>query len=36
MLGELTHIPTQVYGVLWISVALGVAFLLLKRAYKDA
>ncbi|MDA0330239.1 MAG: M50 family metallopeptidase [Gemmatimonadetes bacterium] len=36
MLGELTHVPTLVYGVLWIAIALGVAFLLLKRAYKDA
>ncbi|GMV07411.1 MAG: hypothetical protein AMXMBFR53_36860 [Gemmatimonadota bacterium] len=36
MLAELTGIPTLVWGVLWIGVALGVTFLLFRRAYRDA
>lgn len=36
MLAELTGVPTVVWGVLWIAAALGVAFLLLRRAYRQA
>lgn len=36
MLHELTGIPTLAWGVLWIAVALGVSFLLFRRAYRDA
>lgn len=36
MLAELTGIPTVAWGVLWIGIALGVSFLLLRRAYRDA
>jgi len=36
MLAELTGIPTLVWGVLWIALALGVTFLLFRRAYRDA
>lgn len=36
MLAELTGVPTVVWGVLWIGVALGVTFLLFRRAYRDA
>ena len=36
MLAELTGIPTLFWGVLWIGVALGVTFLLLRRAWREA
>lgn len=36
MLAELTGLPTQVWGVLWIVVALGVTVLLFRRAYRRA
>jgi hypothetical protein len=36
MLAELTGIPTLVWGAIWIGLALGVAFLLLRRAYREA
>ena len=36
MLADLTGIPTVAWGVLWIAVALGVTFLLLRRAYRQA
>lgn len=36
MLADLTGIPTVVWGVLWIGVALGVTFFLLRRAYRQA
>ncbi len=34
MLAELTHVPTLVWGVLWIGVALAVSWWLLARAYR--
>jgi hypothetical protein len=34
MLAELTHVPTLVWGVLWISIALAVSWWLLARAYR--
>ncbi len=34
MLAELTHIPTLVWGVLWIGIALAVSWWLLSRAYR--
>jgi hypothetical protein len=36
MLAEITGIPTVVWGVLWIGIALTVSFWLLRRAYRDA
>ncbi len=36
MLADLTGIPTVAWGILWIGVALGVTFLLLRRAYRRA
>jgi hypothetical protein len=36
MLAELTGVPTPVWGVLWIVVALGGCFLLLRKAYREA
>jgi hypothetical protein len=36
MLAEITGVPTVVWGVLWIGVALALSFWLLRRAYKDA
>ena len=36
MLSELTGIPTQVWGTLWITVALAVAALLFRWAYRRA
>jgi hypothetical protein len=36
MLAELTGIPTLVWGVLWIGLALGVTFLLLRWAWQEA
>ena len=36
MLGQLTHTPTELWGIVWIVVALGVAFLLFRRAWRDA
>ncbi len=36
MLAELTHVPTLVWGVLWIAAALWVAWLLWRRAYREA
>lgn len=36
MLADLTGIPTVAWGILWIGVALGVTFLLLRRAYRQA
>jgi hypothetical protein len=36
MLAELTGVPTLFWGVLWIGVALGVTFLLFRRAYRQA
>lgn len=36
MLAQLTGIPTLAWGVLWIAVALGVSFLLFRRAYREA
>ena len=34
MLSELTGVPTTLWGVIWISVAVGVAAWLLRRAYR--
>jgi hypothetical protein len=34
MLAELTHVPTLIWGVLWISIALAVSWWLLARAYR--
>lgn len=34
MLAELTHVPTLVWGVLWIGIAVGVSWWLLARAYR--
>jgi hypothetical protein len=36
MLAQLTGIPTVVWGVLWIGIALGVSALLFRRAYRSA
>ena len=36
MLGELTHTPTVLWGVIWIALALVVVGLMLKRAYQKA
>jgi len=36
MLADLTGIPTVAWGVLWIGLALGVTFLLFRRAYRQA
>jgi len=36
MLAEITGVPTVVWGVLWIGVALALSFWLLRRAYQDA
>ena len=36
MLAQLTGVPTVAWGILWITVALGVSFLLLRRAYREA
>ena len=36
MLSDLTGVPTVFWGVLWIGVALGVTFLLFRRAYRKA
>jgi hypothetical protein len=36
MLGELTGLPTQVWGVVWIVIAVGVTALLFRRAYRQA
>lgn len=36
MLGELTGVPTIVWGLLWIAAALAFCFWLLRRAYQDA
>lgn len=36
MLGHLTHTPTMLWGVLWITIALVATALLFKRAWRDA
>ena len=36
MLAELTHVPTLVWGTLWIGIALAVSWWLLARAYRRA
>ncbi len=36
MLGELTGLPTQAWGIIWILVALAVTALLFRRAYRKA
>ncbi len=36
MLGELTGLPTQAWGIIWIVVALAVTALLFRRAYRKA
>lgn len=36
MLAEITGVPTVVWGVLWIGLALGFSAWLLRRAYRDA
>ncbi|MEQ8329728.1 MAG: M50 family metallopeptidase [Longimicrobiales bacterium] len=36
MLGEITGTPTEFWGILWIAVALGVSFVLFRRAWRDA
>ena len=36
MLADLTGVPTAVWGVLWIAVAIGVSARLLRRAYREA
>jgi len=36
MLAELTHVPTAVWGVLWIGIALTVAVLLVRRSFARA
>jgi hypothetical protein len=36
MLGQITGVPTAVWGVLWIAVALAVTAMLFRRAYRDA
>lgn len=36
MLADLTGVPTLAWGGLWIAIALGVTFLLFRRAYRKA
>jgi hypothetical protein len=36
MLSELTGVPTVVWGLLWITLALAASALLLRRVYRDA
>ena len=36
MLAEITRVPTLVWGVLWITIAVAVCAWLMKRAYRDA
>ena len=36
MLAEITNVPTMVWGVLWITIAVAVCVWLMKRAYEDA
>lgn len=36
MLSQLTGVPTLVWGVVWIALALAVTFLLFRRAYRKA
>ena len=36
MLGDLTGIPTLVWGSIWIVVALAISFLLFRKVYRDA
>jgi len=36
MLSEITGIPTMAWGAIWIVMALGFSFWLLRRAYKEA
>jgi len=36
MLAEITGVPTMVWGVVWITLAVAVSAWLLKRAYRDA
>ena len=36
MLAEMTGVPTVVWGVVWIALALFISFLLFRRAYRDA
>lgn len=36
MLAELTHVPTAVWGLLWIAIALTAAVLLLRRSFARA
>ncbi len=36
MLAELTHVPTAVWGILWIGIAITVALLLLRRSVARA
>ncbi len=36
MLAQLTGVPTVVWGVLWIGLAIGVSALLFRRAYRKA
>ena len=36
MLGELTGLPTQAWGIIWIVVALAATALLFRRAYRKA
>ncbi|HAC06825.1 MAG TPA: hypothetical protein DC060_11425 [Gemmatimonadetes bacterium] len=36
MLAEITNVPTLVWGGLWITIAVAVCALLMKRAYEDA
>jgi hypothetical protein len=36
MLAEITGVPTLVWGILWIGLALAFSFWLMRRAYRDA
>jgi hypothetical protein len=36
MLGRMTGVPTVVWGLIWIAIAVGVTALLFRRAYRDA
>jgi hypothetical protein len=36
MLAELTGVPTMAWGILWITLALLVSFLLFRQAYREA
>ena len=36
MLGEITGLPTQLWGIVWIVVALAVTALLFRRTYRNA